>query len=106
MKISVLYLGRMECQRLHLVACEDEQTMITSPMSAILIQHPTLGNILYDTGNSPFYRTEYTPEMLTNYPIVEFISVEDALAEKGLTPSDIDLLILSHLHFDHTGGLR
>ena len=36
MKISVLYLGRMECQRLHLVACEDEQTMITSDRKSVV----------------------------------------------------------------------
>lgn len=106
MKVSVLYLGRMEFLRRELIACEDETEMIRSPMVAILISHPTLGNILYDTGNSPFYSTEYTKQMLRTYPLVEFISIEDALAEKGLKPSDIDTLILSHLHFDHVGGLK
>ena len=28
------------------------------------------------------------------------------MAAKGLTPEDIDLIILSHLHFDHAGGLK
>jgi glyoxylase-like metal-dependent hydrolase (beta-lactamase superfamily II) len=27
-----------------------------------------------------------------------------SLAERGLTPDDIDTVILSHLHFDHAGG--
>lgn len=106
MKISVLYLGKIECQRLHLVACPEEETMIQSPMVSVLIQHPTLGNLLYDTGNTPFYSSVYGEEILKTYPITEFISIEDALAEKGLTPSDIDGIILSHLHFDHVGGLQ
>lgn len=106
MKLSVLYLGKIECQRLHLVACDEEETMIQSPMVALLIQHPTLGNILYDTGNSPFFSTAYGEEILNTYPITEFISIKDALAAKGLAPADIDLLILSHLHFDHAGGLQ
>lgn len=106
MKISVLYLGKIECKRLHLVACPEEETMIQSPMVAILIQHPTLGNLLYDTGNTPFYNSVYGEEILKTYPITEFISIEDALAEKGLKPADIDRIILSHLHFDHVGGLQ
>lgn len=106
MKASVLYLGKIECQRLHLVACPEEETMIQSPMVSVLIQHPTLGNLLYDTGNSPFYNSVYGESVLETYPITEFISIEEALAEKGLKPSDIDRIILSHLHFDHVGGLQ
>lgn len=106
MEINVLYLGRIECKRDALIRCEDQSQMIKSPISAILIQHPVLGNVLYDTGNSPFYNTEYSEFTRKTYPIPEFISIEQALWEHGLTPADIDLLILSHLHFDHAGGLR
>lgn len=106
MQIEVLYLGRIKCKKLQLVACESEATEIYSPMVSILIRHPQLGNIVFDTGNSPFYATEYSKEELETYPIDRFISIQDALAEKGLTPGDIDLLVISHLHFDHVGGLR
>lgn len=106
MNISVLYLGRIECKKDDLIQCSDANQMIKSPISAILIQHPTLGNLLYDTDNSPFYSTEYPKSTLETYPIPEFISIEDALKQKGVTPADIDMIILSHLHFDHAGGLR
>ena len=106
MKISVLYLGRLECRKYHLIECDDHNEMIKSPIMSVLIEHPILGNILYDTGNSPYYSTEYPASTLETYPVAEFISIEDALKEKGLTPADIDMIILSHLHFDHAGGLR
>ncbi len=106
MKISVLYLGHMEFPKFRLVETPDDQEMVKSPAVAILIRHPTLGNLLYDTGNSPEHLTAYTKEMLHDYPVVDCVSIRDALAEKGLTPNDIDRIILSHLHFDHAGGLK
>ena len=105
MKISVLYLGKMEFPHFRLVDDPDESVMVQSPAMAILIQHPTLGNVLYDTGNCPDFQRVYTTEMLHDYPITECVSIKDALAAKGLTPGDIDRIILSHLHFDHAGGL-
>ncbi|MCF0122526.1 MAG: N-acyl homoserine lactonase family protein [Ruminiclostridium sp.] len=106
MKISVLYLGRMEFPKFRLVQWDDEAEMIKSPAVAILIQHPVLGNILYDTGNCHEHQKMYTQEMKHNYPVVECISVKEALAAKGLTPDDIDRIIISHLHFDHAAGLK
>ena len=105
MKINVLYLGKISCKRDHLVRCEDESRMIQSPVNAILIRHPEIGNILYDTGNSPDYGQEYPTPVLETYPISEFISIEEALRLHDLAVNDIDMLILSHLHFDHAGGL-
>lgn len=106
MKISALYLGKMEFPKFRLVDCPDQEEMVASPAVALLIQHPTLGNILYDTGNCEDFSQVYTPEMLHDYPITEMVNIKQALAAKGLTPEDIDLIILSHLHFDHAGGLK
>lgn len=106
LKISVFYLGCLDCQYFRIVNSDDESRMYHSPVPAVLIQHPTLGNILYDTGNSPYNKWEYGSHVNEIYPVKEFISIEDALASKGLSCSDIDLLILSHLHFDHAGGLK
>lgn len=106
LKFSVLYMGRMEFPKLYLVDQEDTSEMVCSPLVATLIQHPTLGNILYDTGDTEDYLTEHSQEMLDTYPLTEFYTVKDALAAKGLTPDDIDMIIISHLHFDHAGGLR
>ncbi|HHX36511.1 MAG TPA: MBL fold metallo-hydrolase, partial [Clostridiaceae bacterium] len=106
LKMRVLYLGKIDTGRFRLIQTENEDIKIFSPMVAILIKHPELGTILYDTGNSPFYNYENGKIMNEIYPLVEYISIEDALAEEGLSPRDIDLLIISHLHFDHIGGLK
>ena len=91
LKLRVLYLGKMEFPRFRLVECDNEATMVVSPAVALLIQHPTLGNILYDTGNSADFLKTYTPEMLHNYPITEMITIEEALAKEGLT-----MLVVTH----------
>ena len=95
MKISILYLGKMEFPKFRLVDWKDEGAMVQSPAVAILIQHPTLGNILYDTGNCEDFSAVYTEDMLHDYPITEMISIREALAQKGLTPDDICLLYTS-----------
>lgn len=104
--LNVLALGHLDCQYFRIVAGCDESRMYRSPVSALLIRHPKLGNILYDTGNSPYSRWEYGEGVNSVYPVGSFISIEQALSLHGLRCSDIDMLILSHLHFDHVGGLR
>ena len=43
--------------------------------------------------------------VLYDYPVRGIVPIQEALAQVGLTPGDMDQLILSHLHFDHAGGL-
>ena len=59
-------------------------------------------NILFETGVGAFF----SPELKTRYGIVEQEHrLLESLADIGLQPEDIDLIVLSHLHFDHAGGL-
>ncbi len=39
------------------------------------------------------------------YNIQDNTSIADSLAEKGLKPEDITDVLVTHLHFDHAGGL-
>ncbi|MDO4343578.1 MAG: N-acyl homoserine lactonase family protein [Eubacteriales bacterium] len=75
-------------------------------MEAVLIYHPEIGYILYDTGNDPQWALSYTESIREIYPVTRTVSIEDALQKENLTVEDIDVLILSHLHFDHAGGLK
>lgn len=78
------------------------------PSFCLLIKHPKLGNVLVDTGSHPKAMDGYWPEE-TRLSIPLIRAQEDMLdyrlKELGLTAGDIDLLILTHLHLDHAGGL-
>ena len=54
-------------------------------------------NILIDTGLEQFIVPEGVEETL-GFKVLEF---EDALAKFDLTPTDIDIIIHTHLHNDH-----
>ena len=78
------------------------------PSICLLIIHPKLGRILVDTGSHPDAMNGYWPKHTRDsIPLIR--KKEDMLdyrlGELNLTPKDIDLLILSHLHLDHAGGL-
>ena len=80
----------------------DERNRIHLAMRCLLIQTPDL-NVLVDTGlgnkESDRFRDIYgvandgSPTRL-----------EDSLASAGIAPDEIDVVINTHLHFDHAGG--
>ncbi len=72
----------------------------------VLIDHPTLGKILYDTGCAFDWKESWNDTMKSLYRFIFINNLEEKLKELGVTPSDIDILIMSHLHYDHAGNLR
>lgn len=105
MEVRILPLGGMDFPKHRLVRCQDPEEMLFSLAWAVLIRHPTLGNVLYDTGHSPAFLQGEMQRVLYDYPVRGIVPIQEALAQVGLTPGDMDQLILSHLHFDHAGGL-
>lgn len=79
----------------------DEQNRIALSCRALLVQEDDR-NILIETGIGAFF----SPQMKERYGVVEDNHVLlDSLKEVGLSHSDIDVVVLTHLHFDHAGGL-
>ncbi len=59
-------------------------------------------NVLFETGIGAFFE----PKLKHRFGINEHYHVLlDSLKIHGLTDADIDIVVLSHLHFDHAGGL-
>jgi glyoxylase-like metal-dependent hydrolase (beta-lactamase superfamily II) len=56
--------------------------------------------ILIETGNG----TEWTAKLRDIYGIQEGDPLVDNLGSQGVGPDQIDLVINTHLHFDHAGG--
>lgn len=87
--------------------------LIDAPILAYLIETSN-GRILYDVGCD--YRKLADPALRASYfdsmrPQVEPPSMQEGqriphyLTQLGLSPSDIDIVFISHLHFDHVGGV-
>jgi N-acyl homoserine lactone hydrolase len=79
------------------------------PVPAFLVDHPK-GKVLFDSGMHPEAGRDPGRRLL---PVVarlfgvELAAGEDIAARLGaigVDPAGIDLLVSSHLHFDHTGG--
>jgi glyoxylase-like metal-dependent hydrolase (beta-lactamase superfamily II) len=79
----------------------DEQNRIDLGCRALLVQEEGR-NILVETGIGAFF----SPELKDRFGVQEDRHVLlDSLAELGLSDADIDIVLLTHLHFDHAGGL-
>ena len=81
------------------------------PAMFALLEHPRFGPILFDTGYSErfFRETAHFPYSLYAKVTPVVLREEEAaihkLARRGLAPSDIEHVIISHFHADHVGGL-
>lgn len=79
----------------------DGRNMIDIGSRALLIRTGS-ENILFETGVGAYL----SPEMKKRFQIVEDHHVLlNSLKDIGLTHEQITCIILSHLHFDHAGGL-
>ncbi|MCG8396605.1 MBL fold metallo-hydrolase [Bacillus atrophaeus] len=79
----------------------NEKNQIELRTDPILIQKNGL-NILVDSGIGSGKMTE---KQIRNYGVTEQSNIKKSLAELGLTVHDIDIIAMTHLHFDHASGL-
>jgi glyoxylase-like metal-dependent hydrolase (beta-lactamase superfamily II) len=80
----------------------DEHNRIPLACRALLVEEASGRRVLFEAGIGAFFE----PKLRERYGVVEERHVLlDRLAALGLSDADIDLVVLSHLHFDHAGGV-
>lgn len=79
----------------------NEKNQIELPSDPLLIQYKEQ-NILLEAGIG---YGKFTEKQLRNYGISDQSQVEDNLAQFGILPEEINIVIMTHLHFDHACGL-
>jgi len=83
-------------------AAPDELNRIELACRALLASPLEGKTVLFETGIGAFF----DPRMRERYGVQESRHVLiDSLREAGFEHEDIDVVVLSHLHFDHAGGL-
>lgn len=80
----------------------DDQGRIDIDCRSLLVEEAGGRRVLFDAGVGAFFE----PKLRERYGVIDAQHVLlDSLGALGLEDSDIDLVVLSHLHFDHAGGL-
>ncbi|WP_182655531.1 MBL fold metallo-hydrolase [Stenotrophomonas lacuserhaii] len=83
-------------------AVPDELNRIELACRALLASPLEGRTVLFETGIGAFFE----PRLRERYGVQENQHVlMDSLREAGFEHEDIDVVVLSHLHFDHAGGL-
>ncbi len=81
------------------------------PVPAFLIRHPSAGAILVDTGLHPSIATDGSENfggMATRIAHPTLAAGEDApaqLRERGLDPGELPVVVMTHMHIDHTSAI-
>lgn len=80
----------------------DEENRIPLACRALLADGVNGKRVLFETGIGAFFE----PKLRERFGVVEPGHVLlESLAAAGFSDKDIDVVVLSHLHFDHAGGL-
>ncbi|MSQ04050.1 MAG: MBL fold metallo-hydrolase [Myxococcales bacterium] len=79
----------------------DHDNRIELACRAMLVETDDGRRVLCEAGIGTFF----APELRARFGVMESRHVLlESLAAAGVDPDDIDVVVLSHLHFDHAGG--
>ncbi|KAF2739213.1 Metallo-hydrolase/oxidoreductase [Polyplosphaeria fusca] len=116
-KLWVLHLGNLECDEGFFLRGGGVSSL-SNPnppslrrrlvMLGFLIEHPTEGLILYETGAGPDYPEVVGPQVSDVFGRVDYdpsMDLDKQIAQTGHDIKDVKMVIIGHLHLDHAGGL-
>lgn len=83
------------------------------PIPAFLVEHPSAGPVLIDTGLHPSVAVDKKQNLgrplaattARNWNMEPSQALPDQLRERGIEPSDVRLIVMTHLHLDHASGM-
>jgi N-acyl homoserine lactone hydrolase len=102
--------GRFETLKLLRALITGEPAM-TVPCPAFLIRHPSAGTILIDTGLHPSVATDGRENFgrmgarVGNPSLEPGDDVPAQLRSRGLDPGEIPVVVMTHMHLDHTSAI-
>ena len=110
-KLSIIETGLWDVPRNEIIQAETPDIYAQNRRHTIcghcvLVQDEKEGNILWDTGITSDWEMTWPEQFKKDYTFYKLSNLEEKLGELGLVPADIDLLICSHLHYDHAGNLK
>jgi glyoxylase-like metal-dependent hydrolase (beta-lactamase superfamily II) len=80
------------------------------PVPAYLVRHPAVGNILVDTGLHPSVARNPRDNLgrfsSRHHRAGEGADIVSQLGQRGVAPSEIAVVVLTHLHVDHASGIE
>ncbi len=103
--------GRMRAPHAFVYAGGSWTKQSVLDMAAFVVEHPTQGLVLFDTGLNSRARTD--ADLYLGWLAAQVTSIDeegaelpDLMLEAGLEPADVRMIVLSHMHYDHTGTLE
>lgn len=112
-KVAILETGLWSVPRNDMIQAETPEIYkknlkMQIPGICVVVKDKALGTLLWDTGISSDWNNLWSNDFKKMYA-TNLSQVSDLRKELGkleITVDDIDLLILSHLHYDHAGNVR
>lgn len=87
-------------------------SMLRSPCLAYVIRHPKAGVVLIDTGLHPEARTDFRKDfglpmsLLFSGMRPASLPFDEQLRARDVEPDEVERVVMTHLHVDHTSGMR